>query len=81
MFQTWVSLSLLALEANQVMWLRMCRLMALDRRASSEAMLMTTEKVFAAQDAVGRMIRGDSSESIIRGYRSKVRANRKRLSR
>ena len=40
---------------------------------------MVTEKVEAAQHAAGRLMLGATPDSVIRGYRSTVRANRKRL--
>jgi hypothetical protein len=78
--RTWISLSLLAVEAHQVMWLRALKLMGGDRNAASEATMMITEKVDAAQDAMLRILQGAGSEKVIRGYRSKVRANKRRLS-
>jgi hypothetical protein len=76
-----MSLSLLSIEAHHVMWLRSLKLMAGGSVANREAVLMTTEKVAAAQEAFWGVLQGATTDTVIGGYRSKVRANRKRLSR
>jgi hypothetical protein len=81
MLRIWISLSLLSAEAHQVVWLRTWRLMAGGSSATSEAVIMTTEKVVAAQDAFWRLLRGATTDNVIGRYRTRVRANRKRLSR
>ena len=78
--QTWISLSLLSLEAHQVMWLRTVKLMAGDDGARREAVLMTTEKLAAAQEAFWGVLEGATTENVIGEYRSRVRANKRRLS-
>jgi hypothetical protein len=80
MLRTWIALTSLAVESQQVMWLRTLKFMAGGPKAERESVSMVTEKLEAAQQAAGRLILGASPESVIRGYRSKVRANRRRLS-
>jgi hypothetical protein len=80
MFRTWIALASLGLEAQQVIWLRTLKLMAGGPKAERESRRMITEKVEAAGEAAGRLMRGAKPRTIIRGYRSKVRANRRRLS-
>lgn len=74
-------LSMLAFEAQQAMWLRALKLSAGGAASDREAELMVTEKVVAAQQAATQMMLGAAPASIIRGYRRKVRANVRRLSR
>lgn len=81
MLQTWLSLSLLSIETHEVIWLRTLKLLAGHSGAHKEAVLMITEKVDATQEASQQALRGASAEKVIAGYRSKVRANKKRLSR
>jgi hypothetical protein len=71
---------MLAAEAQEVMWLRAMRLAAGGHKASAEAEMMVTEKIAAATSAAGMIMRGDSAENVVEGYRRKVRANRRRLS-
>lgn len=77
----------LAMEAQQVMWLRMVRVAQGGSGADSELKLMGTEKLMAAGELVTaaavQAIGGKSSAAIanstIRGYRTRVRANKRRL--
>ena len=72
---------MLAVELQQVMWLRMLKLSAGGARAHDEAHLMASEKFVAATQAAGRLMLGDSPDRVVSRYRSKVRANARRLSR
>lgn len=80
---------LLAFEAQLVIGLRMLRLMAGGARAEAEVIRMTSEKSTAAAetllDAAAAAVAGKSGDAIarqtIRGYRSRVGANRRRLTR
>lgn len=74
-------ISMLAFEAQQAMWLRALKLSTGGAASDREAELMVTEKVVAAQQAAIQMMLGAAPASIIRGYRRKVRANVRRLSR
>ena len=47
MLQTWFDLTLLAMESEQVIWLRTIKLARGSKRAHSEAHLMVAEKVAA----------------------------------
>ena len=76
------SLSRLAFEANNVIALRMMKLMLGSKRAARrEARLMVSEKVDAAFKASRSLIGGASAEEIVGQYRKRVAANAKRLSR
>ena len=80
MLRTWIALTSVAVESQQVMWLRTLKLMAGGPMADREALKMVTEKVEAAQQTASGLMLGAKPDSVIRGYRRKVRANRRRLS-
>jgi len=77
LFHSWM---MLALEANQVVGLRMLKMMAGGTRARREAELMVREKVEEAIRAGASVMAGASGEAIIGRYRRRVAANAKRLS-
>ncbi len=79
MIGPWFQLAMLTAEAQQVMWLRMMRLAAGGPGAKREAERMVSEKVTAAGAAAGRLMTGATADSVVRGYRRKVRANARRL--
>jgi hypothetical protein len=74
MVHSWM---MLALEANQVVGLRMLKLMA-GRR---EAERMVGEKIHAALETSVNLMAGASADEIVDRYRQHVAANAKRLSR
>jgi hypothetical protein len=78
-FKTWLDLSMLAAESQQVIFLRMLKLARGGRRARSEATRMGSEKVAAAAQAMAGAAMGDTPARTIARYRKKVRANRRRL--
>jgi hypothetical protein len=67
------------LECQDVIALRMTALMRGDESAQREAQRMVIEKIAAAITASGMLISGNAPERVIRHYRSRVRANRRRL--
>jgi hypothetical protein len=71
----------LAVDANQVVGLRMMKLMRGGRQAGREAELMVTEKMDAAFEAGTRLLAGASGDEIVRRYRLRGAANAKRLKR
>jgi hypothetical protein len=74
------SLMLLAVEANEVIALRMMKLMRGGRRARREANLMVSEKINAAFEATASLVAGASGDEIVHRYRQHVAKNAKRLS-
>jgi hypothetical protein len=80
MFKAWWDLGMLAAESQQVMWLRYLKLGAGGMQASAEARRMVSEKVAAATQAGLGVMMGDGHARVVRRYRRKVRANRRRLS-
>jgi hypothetical protein len=83
MFATWMKLvldtSMLALETQQVVALRVLKLTLGGSAASREANRMVAEKMIAFGEAAAKVTTGSTAGSVVRGYRKKVRANRRRL--
>ncbi|MGB8315526.1 MAG: hypothetical protein WCE69_13685 [Aestuariivirga sp.] len=72
---------MLTVESQQVIWLRSMKLAAGGTKAEKEARLMVSEKMLMASLEGGRLLMGATSANVVKRYRSKVRANVKRLSR
>ena len=72
---------LLGFEAQRVMLLRMAAIAAGGVYAQAEMNRMISEKVFAAVTAARMTAFGRSPHAVLRHYRSRVRANERRLSR
>src|SRR6478672_12375104 len=83
MFGTWMKLaldtSMLALETQQVIGLRFLKLTLGGPAASREANRMMAEKMIAFGEAAAKVATGSTAGSVVKGYRKKVRANRRRL--
>jgi len=73
------SLTMLAIDANRVVGLRVMKLMLGGRGARREAQLMVSEKIDAALKASASLMAGASGDEIVRQYRQRVAANAKRL--
>jgi hypothetical protein len=76
---SWFSLGVLAAESQQVIGLRMVQASLGGPKAQAEATLTVTEKIAAANHAMGRLMMGATPDSVVIGYRRKVRANSRRL--
>jgi len=81
MLKIWNDMFMLGIEAQQVVWLRAIKIAAGGKAGEREARRMVTEKATAAGEAALSLAAGKSMESVVKGYRRKVRANRRRLSR
>jgi hypothetical protein len=83
MFGKWMKLavetSLLALESQQVIGLRLLKLSFGGTTASREANRMVDEKVTAFGEAAANVATGGTTRSVVKSYRKKVLANRRRL--
>lgn len=79
MLNPWFAATLLALEATDVMHLRMWRLAGGGRSALEEAQLMISEKLSAAVETLSSVMLGGTPISIIERYRELVAANAIRL--
>jgi hypothetical protein len=75
------SLTMLAIDANRVVGLRVMKLMLGGKGARREAQLMVSEKIDAAFKAGASLMAGASGDEIVRQYRRRVAANAKRLGR
>jgi hypothetical protein len=71
----------LQFEAQRVIALRMAKLAAGGAAAQAEAMRMVNEKSAAAAEAALIVAAGGSPKKVIRRYRTRVRANARRLTR
>ena len=84
MFGTWMRLTtdavMLGFETQKVIGLRVVKLSRGGRGAEAEALRMVTEKTSAFAEAGMTLARGGSASTVIRRYRSHVRANARRLS-
>lgn len=81
MLKFWIDAAVLGIEAQQVMWLRAMRIAGGGKRGHREARLMVSEKVAATVQAAGAVATGAHPEKVVQSIRSKVRANKRRLSR
>jgi hypothetical protein len=83
MFGIWMKLaldtSMLALETQQVIGLRLLKLTLGGPVVAREADRMVAEKVIAFGEAAAKVATGDTTRSVVRSYRKKVRADRRRL--
>lgn len=68
------------LEAQRVIVLRLMKLANDGTAAQKEARTMVLEKLVAAAEATGTMASGGSIDTVLRRYRTIMRANSKRLS-
>jgi len=69
----------LGVDAQQVMALRAARLATGGAAAQAEAARMMSEKVFAYAEASAMLALGKSPQTVMRRYRTRVRANSRRL--
>jgi hypothetical protein len=81
MFKFWYGATMLALEAQQVVALRMMKLAMGGTRAQTEAGRMVTEKVSASMAAAATLLRGGTGDAVVAQVRRRVRSNSRRLSR
>ncbi|WP_018262860.1 hypothetical protein [Methylobacterium sp. WSM2598] len=79
MWKLGIEMTMLGLEAQTVIGLRLAKMALGGPAAAAEAQLMVAEKVAAAGEAAVQAATGGSPRKIVRGYRRKVRANTRRL--
>ena len=84
MFKAWFDLTmrttLLAFEAQRVIGLRVMKMAAGGPAAGREAERMVAEKGETMAEAATILATGGSPEAVVRHYRTRVRANERRLS-
>lgn len=76
----WFAGAMLAMEASEVIALRLQKFVSFGADAEQEANLMVNEKIAAAFEATMSMLSGATPVAIIERYREHVAANAKRLS-
>ena len=81
MFKFWYDATMLSLEAQRVVGLRLMKLAGGGKNAQVEANLMVTEKFAASMAAAATLMCGGSGEAVMAQVRKKVRSNSRRLSR
>lgn len=85
MLRNWIRLgfgtALLGIETQRVIGLRLLTLAGGGLRRSGRGTTDGSEKTSAAAEAAMTIARGGSARSVVRLYRSHVRANKRRLSR
>jgi len=75
------SIAMAGLEAQRVVALRLKKLAAGGLPAQTEAQLMLSEKIAAGAEAMATLASGGSASSVVKRYRTIIRANEKRLNR
>jgi hypothetical protein len=84
-YSNWFSfaadVAILSMAAQQVIALRMLKLAAGGAVAHREAVRMATEKMKAGIEAGAITATGGSSRKVLRRYKTRVKANSRRLSR
>ena len=68
------------LQAQRVIGLRLMKLAQGGPAARKEAEMMVSEKLAASAEAAASLASGNSVDSVLRRYRTIMRANEKRLS-
>ncbi|GJE38628.1 hypothetical protein [Methylobacterium persicinum] len=80
---SWLALgteiAMLGVEAQMVIGERMALMMVGGPKARREARRMVAEKVLAAGQAAATLAAGGTPRKVVRGYRRKVQANHRRL--
>ena len=79
MFESWVNWSMLVIESQQVIALRLMKIAKGGSNAFDEAYLMIAEKVAEAGTTAASLGGGASVNSVVSTYRTVVQANARRL--
>jgi len=81
MFKFWYDATMLSLEAQRVIGLRMMKLAGGGRNAQVEASRMVTEKIAETMAVAVTLMSGGSGHAVVAQVRRRVRSNSRRLSR
>lgn len=79
MFNPWYEATMLAIELNSVIYLRLMKLAQGGTEAQHEVEQMVSEKVNAVVEAMGTMMCGGTPATVLGRYREHVAANAERL--
>ena len=81
MFKFWFGATMLSLESQRVIGLRMMKLARGGKNAQAEASRMVTEKVAESIAVATTLLSGGSGHAVVAQVRRRVRSNSRRLSR
>ena len=81
MFKFWYDATMLSLESQRVIGLRLIKLAGGGRNAQAEASRMVTEKITETMAAAMTLMSGGSGQAVVAQVRRRVRSNSRRLSR
>jgi hypothetical protein len=81
MFKFWYQATMLSLEAQRVIALRMVKFASGGPGAQAEASRMMTEKIAESMAVAATLLRGGTGEAVVAQVRRRVRSNSRRLSR
>ena len=76
---SWYSSTMLALESNQVIGMRLLKLACGGGDVGNEMSLMVTEKIAAAMEAGATIAKGGDLSVVVHRYRQHVASNAMRL--
>ncbi|MEA2980959.1 MAG: hypothetical protein QOF09_2782 [Alphaproteobacteria bacterium] len=81
MFKFWYDATMLSIETQRVIGLRLMKLSRGGKKARAEANRMVTEKIAASMTAAATLLSGGSGHAVVAQVRKRVRSNSRRLSR
>jgi hypothetical protein len=81
MFKFWYGATMLSLESQRVIALRMMKLAMGGTQAQAEASRMVSEKIAESMAVAATLMGGGSGHAVVAQVRRRVRANSRRLSR
>ncbi len=81
MFKFWYGATMLSLESQQVIGLRMMKFAMGGKNAHAEASRMVTEKICESIAVAATLLSGGSGHAVVAQVRRRVRSNSRRLSR
>lgn len=81
MFKFWYDATMLSVESQHVIGLRLMKLAGGGKNAQAEASRMVMEKFSASIAAATTLMCGGSGQTVLAEVRKKVRSNSRRLSR
>jgi len=81
MMKFWYGATMLSLESQRVIGLRMMKLAMGGSKAQAEASRMVTEKIAESMAVAATLMTGGSGRAVVAQVRRRVRSNSRRLSR
>ena len=81
MFKFWYGATMLSLESQRVIGLRMMKFAMGGKAAQTEATRMVTEKISESMAVAATLMSGGSGHAVVAQVRKRVQSNSRRLSR